>query len=221
MTTLEAGTELFDLFGQEGSCSICMEDLAEGDRCRALRGCDHLFHANCVEPWLLAHGTCPMCRAAVVQVQAAPAALSSTVEALQTLRGAVQGIVGTTNNSAAVTGILAQIETLLGQTQGNLETRRKLLTFAIGRGITSRFPTAAAFNAVKAPLEAALGTFQFEGIAPYRLSCTNLTVFKESVRAYAYGRDMRGTYPDLVALQGRLRGARAASQFLRDYWQLD
>ncbi len=228
MTTLEAGTELFDLFGQEGSCSICMEDLAEGDRCRALRGCDHLFHATCVEPWLLAHGTCPMCRATVVQVQAAPAALSSTMEALQTVRAAVQGITGTTNNSAAVIGILAQIETLLGQTQGNLDRRRRLLTYCIAQGIAGRFPTAEAFNTVKGHLSAALSTFQFENVAPFPLSCSSLTVFKESYKVY-YDR-LRNDYPthrmvrqipDLMALGERLRGARANSQFLRDYWRTD
>jgi hypothetical protein len=220
MTALETGTELFDLFGQEGSCSICMDDLDEGQRVRAVRGCQHLFHAACVEPWLLSHGTCPMCRSHAVAIQTAPAALSSTVEALQTLQAAVQGIqVGTQPNQ--IQGILAEIEILLGQTQGNLETRRRLLTFAVGRGIQSRFPNAAAFNAVKVPLEAALGNFQFEGIAPYHLSCNNFTVFKESVRSYASGHDMRGTYPDLVALQGRLRGARAASQFLQDFWRAD
>ena len=59
---LDLYTELFDLFGEEGFCSVCQEDLKEGERIRTLRRCQHLFHAACLEPWILEHASCPMCR---------------------------------------------------------------------------------------------------------------------------------------------------------------
>jgi hypothetical protein len=52
------------------TCSICLEDLnqSSSEPSRAL-ACMHVFHANCVNPWLENHNTCPTCRA-VAPVQA-------------------------------------------------------------------------------------------------------------------------------------------------------
>lgn len=58
-------TELFDLFGESGYCTICQEDLKEGDRTRAVVACQHLFHAKCLDPWLLQKPECPLCRTAI------------------------------------------------------------------------------------------------------------------------------------------------------------
>jgi len=56
------GTELFDLFGEEGFCPVCQTALADGERVRAVVKCQHLFHAKCLEPWLETNNTCPLCR---------------------------------------------------------------------------------------------------------------------------------------------------------------
>ena len=43
-------------------CSICTEDFEPGQDQRVLP-CDHRFHPDCVDPWLLnVSGTCPLCR---------------------------------------------------------------------------------------------------------------------------------------------------------------
>ncbi|KAF1837275.1 hypothetical protein BDW02DRAFT_157073 [Decorospora gaudefroyi] len=43
-------------------CSICTEDFEQGQDLRVLP-CDHKFHPECVDPWLLnVSGTCPLCR---------------------------------------------------------------------------------------------------------------------------------------------------------------
>jgi len=43
-------------------CSICTEDFERGQDQRVLP-CDHRFHPECVDPWLLnVSGTCPLCR---------------------------------------------------------------------------------------------------------------------------------------------------------------
>ncbi|KAK1988306.1 hypothetical protein LZ30DRAFT_745213 [Colletotrichum cereale] len=51
--------------GQEDEnlgCSICTEDFTVGEDVRVLP-CDHKFHPNCVDPWLVnVSGTCPLCR---------------------------------------------------------------------------------------------------------------------------------------------------------------
>jgi hypothetical protein len=221
MTALETGTELFDLFGQEGSCSICMEDLVEGERVRAVRGCQHLFHAACVEPWLLSHGTCPMCRSATVAVQSAPAALSSTVEALQAVEAAFQTI--PPDHTGLAQEITTQIQLLLEQAHGALRVRRHLLTYCVGHGIFSRFATPALFNSVRTQLQADLSGFEFEGIKMFPLNTNSLTAFTASVRA-SY-RELRETYtgsvmhnPEFVALEERLHAARPVSQFLQNYW---
>lgn len=43
-------------------CSICTEDFQKGEELRVLP-CNHKFHPECVDPWLLnVSGTCPLCR---------------------------------------------------------------------------------------------------------------------------------------------------------------
>lgn len=214
MTALDTGTDLFDLFGQEGTCTICMESLREGERVRALRGCEHLFHQACVEPWLLSRGTCPMCRATVVSVQDAPAALSSTTNALETLQGAILSL--NPGTGVGVRGILEQIQTLLTQTRTELSSRTAALTYALGIGIAARFTTAATFNAVKTELRTRYenGEFQFEGITPHPLIFTSRTAFMNSYRRY-------GSDAGHQATTTRLRAACTSSQFLRDFWRTD
>lgn len=44
-------------------CAVCLSALQDGDAVRALPGCRHAFHAACVDAWLCARATCPVCRA--------------------------------------------------------------------------------------------------------------------------------------------------------------
>jgi hypothetical protein len=43
-------------------CSICLDNYGDGDVLRMLPECGHLFHRECVDPWLRYHPTCPVCR---------------------------------------------------------------------------------------------------------------------------------------------------------------
>ena len=47
-------------------CSICLVDYKETDMLRLLPHCSHLFHQNCIDPWIRLHPTCPVCRKAPV-----------------------------------------------------------------------------------------------------------------------------------------------------------
>ncbi|XP_042484630.1 RING-H2 finger protein ATL56-like [Macadamia integrifolia] len=48
-----------------GDCAVCLEGLREGEMCRILPRCKHVFHANCVDAWLIKVAACPLCRASV------------------------------------------------------------------------------------------------------------------------------------------------------------
>ncbi|XAR51309.1 hypothetical protein NMG60_11005904 [Bertholletia excelsa] len=51
--------------GSDLNCVICLGKVAAGERLRALP-CDHRFHGDCVDEWLRARSTCPLCRCLVV-----------------------------------------------------------------------------------------------------------------------------------------------------------
>jgi cbb3-type cytochrome oxidase subunit 3 len=49
--------------GEEtATCSVCLGAFELGETVRLLPACLHLYHAECIEPWLEAHSTCPICR---------------------------------------------------------------------------------------------------------------------------------------------------------------
>uniref|UniRef100_A0A7C9DKA9 RING-type domain-containing protein n=1 Tax=Opuntia streptacantha TaxID=393608 RepID=A0A7C9DKA9_OPUST len=47
------------------TCAICLDNLLEGEICRILPSCNHVFHCNCVDKWLLKVPACPVCRSSV------------------------------------------------------------------------------------------------------------------------------------------------------------
>ncbi|ONM28490.1 RING-H2 finger protein ATL3 [Zea mays] len=46
-------------------CAVCLSELADGEKVRALPGCSHVFHVDCIDAWLRSRTTCPVCRAEV------------------------------------------------------------------------------------------------------------------------------------------------------------
>lgn len=59
--------EYFDLFGEEVFCSICLEQIKEGQRTVMITKCNHGFHQTCLDPWLGSNKTCPNCRGTISQ----------------------------------------------------------------------------------------------------------------------------------------------------------
>ncbi|XP_058975300.1 E3 ubiquitin-protein ligase goliath isoform X2 [Musca domestica] len=47
-------------------CAICIEAYKASDLIRVLP-CKHEFHKNCIDPWLIEHRTCPMCKLDVLK----------------------------------------------------------------------------------------------------------------------------------------------------------
>ncbi|XP_066891675.1 RING finger protein 150 isoform X2 [Kogia breviceps] len=53
------------------NCAVCIEGYKPGDVVRILP-CRHLFHKSCVDPWLLDHRTCPMCKMNILKALGIP-----------------------------------------------------------------------------------------------------------------------------------------------------
>ncbi|KAG6509186.1 RING-H2 finger protein ATL56-like [Zingiber officinale] len=54
-------------------CSVCLVKFKRGERCRSLPSCGHVFHAGCVDQWLVRSPGCPICRSIVSEMGPEPA----------------------------------------------------------------------------------------------------------------------------------------------------
>ena len=52
-------------------CSICLVPYSQGEVVKVLP-CSHSYHAACIDPWLLAHYTCPVCNTQIIMPVATP-----------------------------------------------------------------------------------------------------------------------------------------------------
>jgi Ring finger domain len=43
-------------------CAICQDIIAAGQTVRNLRGCNHIFHMDCIDTWYMRSPLCPTCR---------------------------------------------------------------------------------------------------------------------------------------------------------------
>ncbi|XP_018808249.2 E3 ubiquitin-protein ligase ATL9-like [Juglans regia] len=50
---------------EDEECVVCLDSFRDGQCCRKLAACGHLFHKRCVDSWLVKVASCPMCRARV------------------------------------------------------------------------------------------------------------------------------------------------------------
>lgn len=46
-------------------CVVCLEKFKVGEKCKLLPNCNHSFHGECIDSWLIKTGACPICRAFV------------------------------------------------------------------------------------------------------------------------------------------------------------
>ncbi|XP_026105196.1 RING finger protein 150-like [Carassius auratus] len=53
------------------NCAVCIKDYKPNDVVRILP-CRHVFHKNCVDPWLQDHRTCPMCKMNILKALGIP-----------------------------------------------------------------------------------------------------------------------------------------------------
>jgi hypothetical protein len=45
----------------EKQCAVCMCDFTTGEKAKQMP-CKHIFHPDCIHPWLAKHNSCPNCR---------------------------------------------------------------------------------------------------------------------------------------------------------------
>ena len=69
----------------DSCCAICMDDVEVGDVQRVLR-CGHVYHQQCIDPWLLKKKVCPLCVRAVRPSQSRPSANEWVVEMAEKCR---------------------------------------------------------------------------------------------------------------------------------------
>ncbi|RCV21861.1 hypothetical protein SETIT_4G172200v2 [Setaria italica] len=48
--------------GSSRECAVCLGAVKQGEMVRQLPACMHLYHVVCIDRWLAAHRTCPVCR---------------------------------------------------------------------------------------------------------------------------------------------------------------
>ncbi|XP_003475198.1 E3 ubiquitin-protein ligase RNF133 [Cavia porcellus] len=66
------------------SCIICFEPYKPNDTIRILI-CKHIFHKNCIDPWILSHGTCPVCKFDIFKAFGIQVNSEYKIESLQVL----------------------------------------------------------------------------------------------------------------------------------------
>ncbi|XP_005858809.1 PREDICTED: E3 ubiquitin-protein ligase RNF149 [Myotis brandtii] len=62
--TIKHGEKGIDVDAE--NCAVCIENFKVKDIIRILP-CKHIFHRTCIDPWLLDHHTCPMCKLDVIK----------------------------------------------------------------------------------------------------------------------------------------------------------
>ena len=66
---VEAGSAVYQMIGpSESPCAICQDVIAIGNVVRKLRGCNHVFHIECIDTWYQRSALCPTCRHDIRQV---------------------------------------------------------------------------------------------------------------------------------------------------------
>ncbi|KAK3019240.1 hypothetical protein RJ639_005275 [Escallonia herrerae] len=53
-----------------GDCAVCLSKFESNDQLRLLPLCCHAFHSDCIDTWLAANQTCPLCRSTVHPTEA-------------------------------------------------------------------------------------------------------------------------------------------------------
>ena len=169
MDIINAKTELYDLFGESIFCAICQEDVKEGERVRAIQGCQHAFHSVCVDPWLLNKGNCPNCRAPL-ELPSANEIVHNIYRVSHRLRTIIQN-----NPGFNIEDFLSQIETVASNAiveTPEIVLERYILGYCLAQGVLRKFPAAGPYRENAAAIRTILANFQYEAVRPYPLDCS-------------------------------------------------
>lgn len=74
-STLSRVEDELDSDDDDGVCAICLEEFETGEEVRLL-ACSHLYHRNCIDPWLQSSSNCcPLCKREVPNLPPPPSQL--------------------------------------------------------------------------------------------------------------------------------------------------
>ncbi len=234
MTDLDTKTELYDLFGETGTCTICQEDLAEGERVRTIRSCQHMFHSTCVDPWLTQKGTCPLCRTPLVTTTPTQEARRPIQDVYNTLRNTIQIFSRNGIETNSIETILGEIGALLAPAPAPapapIPLERIALSYCLCNGIWRRYRTAAHYDPQRTAIQDGLALFHLGELRPLEM---NTTTFTNLLRACDTFRDKfiqrtnntysRRNYTSSYHIQNMkqrlIAAAAAGNTFLSEHWR--
>ncbi|KAF7830926.1 RING-H2 finger protein ATL66-like [Senna tora] len=61
----QAPSDSADCALEETECCICLGPFEDGEKLKVLPACNHCFHCECVDNWLINRSSCPLCRSSL------------------------------------------------------------------------------------------------------------------------------------------------------------
>ncbi|KAK9742696.1 hypothetical protein RND81_03G191700 [Saponaria officinalis] len=58
-------------------CAVCLAEFSDEESLRLMPNCEHAFHIDCIDTWLVTHSSCPLCRSTMNPLPARSAAAAA------------------------------------------------------------------------------------------------------------------------------------------------
>jgi hypothetical protein len=164
MNELDLQTEIFDLFGELGMCTICQENFTDGERVRAISKCQHTFHIDCIDKWLSKKGACPLCRAPIIDIAKIQSIYHNICKLYKELP-----VEQYSSSNMILNYIQSILEISKPLTHVISDLNKYILTFCLINGILRKFPSAVMFDNNKSVITKTLNNIEINGVKPASL----------------------------------------------------